>query len=175
MTYVVPGVLVLCAGFGAALTAVRGLPGHDRRHHRQVPVHGRPRRGASSPATSLASTARNADLDGAGVRRRLLVGFRPHGEPAGWLAAAGILLAFILAISWLAATSGLLARSPEAANGITFLMMFLPYASSAFVPIATMPAVAARVRRPPTSHPDRRQPPRAAPGTPVGLQPHGRR
>ena len=45
-----------------------------------------------------------------------------------------------MTISWLAALVGLLARSPEAANGFTFFLMFLPYASSAFVPIATMPA-----------------------------------
>jgi ABC-2 type transport system permease protein len=46
---------------------------------------------------------------------------------------------FIVAISALAALVGLLARTPEAANGLTFLLMFLPYASSAFVPIDTMP------------------------------------
>jgi ABC-2 type transport system permease protein len=33
----------------------------------------------------------------------------------------------------------LLVRSPEAANGCTFVLLFLPYPSSAFVPIATMP------------------------------------
>jgi ABC-2 type transport system permease protein len=43
------------------------------------------------------------------------------------------------ALSWLAAIVGMLASSPEAANGATFVFMFLPYASSAFVPIATMP------------------------------------
>jgi ABC-2 type transport system permease protein len=49
------------------------------------------------------------------------------------------LLAFILAISWLSAAVGLLARSPEAASGFTFFVIFLPYPSSAFVPIDTMP------------------------------------
>jgi len=34
---------------------------------------------------------------------------------------------------------GLLAKSPEAAGGFTFFMAFLPYPSSAFVPIDTMP------------------------------------
>ena len=34
----------------------------------------------------------------------------------------------------------MLARSPEAANGFTFFVMFLPYASSAFVPVDTMPS-----------------------------------
>ena len=69
-----------------------------------------------------------------------LIGFRPHAGPLDWLAAVGVLLAFILAISWLSAAIGLIAGSPEAANGFTFVIMFLPYASSAFVPIDTMPS-----------------------------------
>lgn len=60
--------------------------------------------------------------------------------PAGHLAAAGVLVAFVLAFSWLAAAVGLLAGSPEAASGFTFLVLFLPYPSSAFVPIDTMPS-----------------------------------
>ena len=69
-----------------------------------------------------------------------LIGFRPSAGPLDWLAAAGVLLLFILASSWLAAAVGLLARSPEAAGGFSFLVMFLPYPSSAFVPVDTMPS-----------------------------------
>ncbi len=46
---------------------------------------------------------------------------------------------FILAISWLSAALGLVARSAEAASGYTFGFLFLPYVSSAFVPTETMP------------------------------------
>jgi ABC-2 type transport system permease protein len=46
----------------------------------------------------------------------------------------------MLAISWLAATMGLIANNPEAAAGFTFFAAFLPYPSSAFVPIETMPS-----------------------------------
>jgi ABC-2 type transport system permease protein len=46
----------------------------------------------------------------------------------------------MLAISWLAATMGLIANNPEAAAGFTFFGAFLPYPSSAFVPIDTMPS-----------------------------------
>jgi len=45
----------------------------------------------------------------------------------------------MLAISWLSAAMRLLARNPEAAAGFTFFVAFLPYPSSAFVPVATMP------------------------------------
>jgi ABC-2 type transport system permease protein len=57
-----------------------------------------------------------------------------------WLAAAGLLLLFMLAFSWLAAALGLLAGEPEAAAGFSFFISFLPYPSSAFVPVATMPS-----------------------------------
>jgi ABC-2 type transport system permease protein len=70
----------------------------------------------------------------------LALGFRPHAGPLDWLAVAGVLLAFVAAVSWMAAAIGLVASSPEAANGFTFVVMFLPYASSAFVPVDTMPS-----------------------------------
>jgi len=70
----------------------------------------------------------------------LLIGFRPTAGVVEWLATAGILIAFMVAISWFSAAIGLLAGNPEAAAGFTFLVSFLPYPSSAFVPVATMPA-----------------------------------
>jgi ABC-2 type transport system permease protein len=86
-----------------------------------------------------ASVARNAISMVLVVAVALALGFHPHGDPLAWLAAAGILLAFAVAMAWLSAALGVLARSAEAANGFTFLIMFLPYASSAFVPVRTMP------------------------------------
>ena len=47
-----------------------------------------------------------------------------------------MIVLFILALSWLAAAVGLLARSAEAANSVTFVLMFIPYVSTAFVPAA---------------------------------------
>jgi len=70
----------------------------------------------------------------------LAIGFRPHAALPQWLAAGGVLLLFVVAVSWLSAAAGLLASSPEAAGGFTFFVMFLPYPSSAFVPISTMPS-----------------------------------
>jgi ABC-2 type transport system permease protein len=67
-------------------------------------------------------------------------GWRPNAGPAQWLAAIALIVLFVLAISWLSAALGLLAGSPETANGFTFLVLFLPYVSSAFVPVSTMPS-----------------------------------
>jgi ABC-type Na+ efflux pump permease subunit len=73
---------------------------------------------------------------------------REHGAVADhdrlaardWLAALGILALFVLALSWFAAAVGIAVRSVEAASGIGFLVSFLAYPSSAFVPIDTMPS-----------------------------------
>jgi ABC-2 type transport system permease protein len=139
VTYVVPGVLLLCAGYSSGLTAVavcQDMTGGIIDRLRSMDV-----RGASLLAGHVAaSAARNAASGILVLAVALLLGFHPHAGPLEWLAAAGILLAFILAISWLSAAIGVLARSPEAANGFTFLIMFLPYASSAFVPVHTLPA-----------------------------------
>ena len=67
------------------------------------------------------------------------IGFRPHASVASFAAALGILLLFVTAVSWLAAAFGLLVRAPEAASSAMFFLMFFCYASSAFVPVRTMP------------------------------------
>ena len=138
VTYVVPGVILLCAGFGSATTAVtvsQDMSGGIVDRLRSMDVGG-PAVLAGHVAASVVRNAASAVLV-LGVA--LLIGFRPAAEPLEWLAVAGVLLAFVVAISSLAAALGLLAGSPEAANGITFLILFLPYASSAFVPVDTMP------------------------------------
>ncbi|HUA50004.1 MAG TPA: ABC transporter permease [Solirubrobacteraceae bacterium] len=138
VTYVVPGVLLLCAGFSSGLTAVavcQDMTGGCIDRLRSMDV-----RGASLLSGHVAaSVARNLASGVLVVAVALALGFHPHAAAVEWLEAAGVLLAFIVAISSLSATIGLVARSPEAANGFTFLIMFLPYASSAFVPVHTMP------------------------------------
>jgi ABC-2 type transport system permease protein len=138
VSYVVPGVLVLCAGFGSAGTAIsvsQDMRGGIMDRFRSMDVSG----AAVLSGHVAASVIRNAVSTVLVFGIAFLIGFRSGADLWGWLAAAGILLMFILAISWLAALVGVLARSPEAANGFTFFLMFLPYASSAFVPIDTMP------------------------------------
>ena len=138
VSYVVPGVLVLCAGFGSASTAVavsQDMHGGIMDRFRSLDVNG----AAVLSGQVAASMVRNVASTALVFGIAFLIGFRSQAGPLGWLAAGGILLLFILTISWLAALVGLLARTPEAANGFAFFLMFLPYASSAFVPIATMP------------------------------------
>lgn len=138
VTYVVPGVLLLCAGFGSATTAVtvsQDLTGGIVDRLRSMDIGGV----SVLSGHVAASVVRNAVSTVLVFGVAFAIGFRPHADVMRWIGAAGMILFFILAISWLAAAIGLLARTPEAANGFTFLIMFLPYASSAFVPIDTMP------------------------------------
>ena len=51
----------------------------------------------------------------------------------------GVVALYILAITYLFAAIGLAASSPDAASGYGFILLFLPYVSSAFVPVETMP------------------------------------
>ena len=138
VTYVVPGVLVLCTGFGSAITAVsvcQDVSGGIVDRFRAMNIRG----AAVLGGHVVSSIARNTASTVLVIAVAFALGFRPHTDVPRWLAAVGMLLAFVTAISWLAAAIGLLARSTEAANGTTFFVMFIPYASSAFVPVHTMP------------------------------------
>ena len=138
VTYVVPGVLVLCAVVGSATTAVtvcKDMTGGIIDRFRSMDVGAVP----VLAGHVAASVVRNVVSWTLALGVALAIGFRPHASAAAWLAAAGVLLAFVLAISWLAAVLGLLVSSPEAANGAMFGFMFVCYASSAFVQVKTMP------------------------------------
>ncbi len=96
-----------------------GVPGHDGRHHRPVPVPGRawsghPGRARDGQPGPQPGLHRAVARSGVATRRPRCVAFR--------------LPRYGLAVS-----------SPEAANGAMFFLMFFCYASSAFVPIRTMP------------------------------------
>jgi len=138
--YVVPGLIVLCAGFGAGTTAVAvavDMSSGIVDRFRSMPIHG----SSILAGHIVASLARNLLATALVIAAGLGVGWRPTGSPAAWAAAVAMVTAFILAMSWLAAAFGLLVRSPEAANAATFVLMFIPYLSTAFVPARTMPAL----------------------------------
>jgi ABC transporter DrrB family efflux protein len=68
------------------------------------------------------------------------VGFRVHTNPAQFLLAVLLLLAFGVALSFIFATVGIMVREPETAQAAAFPVMApLVFASSAFVPVETMP------------------------------------
>jgi ABC-2 type transport system permease protein len=138
VTYVTPGVLMLCTAWGAAQTGV-GVANDmntgivDR--FRSMDVSGAALLGGHVAASVIKNIASTVVV----IVVALLIGFRPEAGLFGWLAAGGILLSFVLAMSWLSAVVGLLTKSTDAAASFAFIMMFVPYVSSAFVPIHTLP------------------------------------
>ena len=69
----------------------------------------------------------------------LLMGFRSSAGVLAWLAVAGILMLFTLALTWVAVIAGLSASSTDGATAFSYPIVFLPFVSSAFVPTDTMP------------------------------------
>jgi ABC-2 type transport system permease protein len=139
VNYVVPGLIVLCAGFGAGTTAVAvatDMSSGIVDRFRSMPI-------ASASVLAghiVASLVRNLLATALVIAVGLAVGWRPVAGPLAWAGALAMIVAFILAMSWLAACFGLVVSGPEAATGATFALMFVPYLSSAFVPAATMAA-----------------------------------
>ena len=136
--YVVPGVLLVCVGFGAGATGVSVA--HDLAsgiidRFRSIDVRGE----ALIGGHVVASVARNLLSTALVFAVAFAIGFHARAGVAAWLEAIAVLGLFVLALSWLAAAVGVLVRTPEAASGATFLISFLAYPSSAFVPVHTMP------------------------------------
>lgn len=67
------------------------------------------------------------------------VGFRLGGSALQGLAAFGLTVLFGFAFVWLFIFMGLMAGSPQAAQGLSFLVFPLSFVSSAYVPVSTMP------------------------------------
>jgi ABC-2 type transport system permease protein len=139
LDYVVPGIILLCAGFGSATTAVSvnvDMTTGVMDRFRSLPI------ASAAPLTGhvVASVVRNLVSTVLVLAVALVIGFDPTADVADWLGVLGVLAAFMLAVAWLAAAFGLLARSAEGAGAFSFLILFLPYVSSAFVPPDTMPA-----------------------------------
>ncbi|HEY1990485.1 MAG TPA: ABC transporter permease [Acidimicrobiales bacterium] len=139
VNYLIPGIAVQTAIFtssnsGFALADDRGNGFLDRL--RSLPMA----RSAVLIGRVLTDTISNATGLVIIVIVGLAVGFRPHSVP-GLVVGFGVLLAFVLATSFLFALVGLYASSSQAVNAATFPVIFpLTFASSAFVPTATMPS-----------------------------------
>jgi ABC-2 type transport system permease protein len=70
----------------------------------------------------------------------LAMGFRTGAGVEAWLAALAVLAMLSLAITWLAVGIGLASKEPEgASNSVLPLSLLLPFLSSAFAPLTSMP------------------------------------
>lgn len=139
INYVVPGIILLCTGYGAASTAMAVADDMNKGmidRLRSLPI----RSFAVLTGHVTASVVRNAISTTIVIGAAIAMGFRPSASLLDWILTAGLLLLYVLALSWLAAGLGVIARSVESASVLSFAMLFLPYLSSAFVPTNTMPS-----------------------------------
>jgi ABC-2 type transport system permease protein len=140
VTFLMPGIFVQTVVFGGTGTAV-GLA-----EDLQKGIIDRFRSLPMAPSAVLigktfADLLRNAYTVLVMTVVGFLIGFRFTGTVAEFVAALVIITLFGYAISWLSANIGLRAKSAQAAQGAIFIAVFpLTFASSAFVPVETMPA-----------------------------------
>ena len=138
--FLMPGIITQSIAFGGFVTAVglnedlkKGLI--DR--FRSLPMS----RSAVLAGRTLADVATNVlslvILVGVGM----IAGFDFKSSPGEVVLGFVLILLFGYAFSWFFAWIGLLVSSPEAANSVGFIAIFpLTFASSAFVPVDSMPS-----------------------------------
>jgi len=138
VTYLLPGILIITIASGIAYTAYRlfldmtsGI--FDRFH--SMPIA----RSSVLWAHVLTSVVANLVSIVVVVLVALIMGFRSGAGVLAWLAVAGILILFTLALTWLAVIPGLTAKTVDGASAFSYPLIFLPFISSAFVPTETMP------------------------------------
>ena len=138
VNYLLPGILLIAIASGIAYTAYRLFNdlqgGIFERFHSMPIAHSSVLWG--HVLTSLVSNAISVLII---ILVGLLMGFRSSAGVLSWLAVAGILALFTLALTWVAVIAGLSASSPDGAGGFSYPIIFLPFVSSAFVPTDTMP------------------------------------
>ena len=138
VTYMLPGILLITIASGIAYTAYRlflDLQGGIVDRFQSMPIA----RSSVLWAHVLTSLAANLVSVAIVTVTALLMGFRTGASLAAWLAVAGTLILFTLALTWLAVIAGLSAKSVDGASAFSYPLIFLPFISSAFVPTSTMP------------------------------------
>jgi ABC-2 type transport system permease protein len=138
VTYLLPGILLITIASGIAYTAYRlflDMQGGIFERFQSMPIA----RSSVLWAHVLTSLVANLVSVVIVVLVALLMGFRSGAGVLDWLAVAGILVLFTLALTWLAVIAGLSAKTVDGASAFSYPLIFLPFISSAFVPTETMP------------------------------------
>lgn len=140
VNYLLPGILLIAIASGISYTAYRLFLDKQRgiieRFH-SMPIA----RSAVLWGHVLTSVVSNVISVVIIILVALIMGFRSSADVLSWLAVAGILVLFTLALTWVAAIVGLTAKSVDGATAFSYPLIFLPFISSAFVPTDSMPTV----------------------------------
>ncbi|MET7964475.1 ABC transporter permease [Micromonospora zamorensis] len=138
VNYLLPGILVITIASGISYTAFRlflDLKGGIFERFQSMPIA----RSAVLWAHVLTSLVANLISIVVVIGVALIMGFRTGAGVSGWLAVAGILVLFTLALTWIAVIPGLTAKTLDGASAFSYPLIFLPFVSSAFVPTQSMP------------------------------------
>ena len=138
VNYLLPGILIITIASGISYTAYRlflDLQGGIFERFQSMPIA----RTAVLWAHVLTSLVANLISIAVVILVAVAMGFRSGTGVLGWLAVAGILVLFTLALTWLAVIPGLTASSVDGASAFAYPLIFLPFVSSAFVPTDSMP------------------------------------
>jgi ABC-2 type transport system permease protein/oleandomycin transport system permease protein len=137
--FLIPGIIVQSMAFGGFVTAL-GLSEDLKKglidRFRSLPMAG----SALLTGRTLADVASNVTQLAIMIGVGLAAGFRFATGAPEILAGIALCLLIGYVFSWVFAFIGLVASSPEAANGYGFTIIFpITFISSAFVPIDSMP------------------------------------
>jgi ABC-2 type transport system permease protein len=140
VNYLLPGILLIAVATGVSYTAFRLFMDMQKgilARFNSMPI----KRSSVLWSHVLTSVVSNAISLIVIFGVALLMGFRSSASLFEWLGVIGILLLFMLALTWLAVIPGLKAKSIDGASAFSYPLIFLPFISSAFVPTNTMPTV----------------------------------
>src|SRR3954467_5646655 len=138
VNYLLPGILLITIASGISYTAYRlflDVQSGIFERLQSMPIA----RSSVLWAHVLTSLVANVISLVVVVLVALLMGFRSGAGALAWLAVAGILVLFTLALTWLAVIAGLTAKSVDGASAFSYPLIFLPFISSAFVLTESMP------------------------------------
>lgn len=138
VNYLLPGILLIAIASGISYTAYRlflDMQGGIFERFHSMPIT-RSTVLWGHVGTSLLSNAITVVII---IFVALMMGFRSSAGVLSWLAVAGILALFTLALTWIAVIAGLSAKSVDGASAFAYPIIFLPFISSAFVLTASMP------------------------------------
>jgi ABC-2 type transport system permease protein len=138
VNYLLPGILLITIATGISYTAFRlflDMKSGIFERFQSMPIA----RSSVLWAHVLTSLVANLVSIVVVILVALVMGFRSPAGIQAWLAIAGILVLFTLALTWLAVIPGLIATSPDGASAFSYPLILLPFISSAFVPTETMP------------------------------------
>jgi len=138
VNYLLPGILLITVASGISYTAYRlflDMKSGIFERFQSLPIA----RSSVLWAHVLTSLVANLVSLVVVVLVALLMGFRSGAGVLAWLAVAGIMMLFTLALTWLAVIPGLTASTVDGASAFSYPLIFLPFISSAFVPTESMP------------------------------------